>query len=424
MIPKDVAYLHRNQSLIWRFMTPVNGSPPLTVCLSNHLRMGNDASLGTDVAYRTLADLLALHLPFNCIDDGHLASLPKTTKVLFYPSPMALSDEAFGALLAWVEDGGVLFFTGDISFDENRQYTRTDRLPALAGVRAVSENFRHVARHTVEPVSAEFKFAKSFRGSVQPRIDIAPTTADVVARSLDGKPVMVRNRVGKGRVFFCTDPMELAADSASMALRRQLYAAVAKATGLQRLPVKPDVPWLHVMRQPTARGNVQVVFNTRSDPGQATLQLPTSAGDVTLQARNGWPALVASTNAGKIVIVNSCGTASVQSDLLVGGKGFKAVLSLDGGDLRRSAAVLIAPFESGQVVLKERAGSYSAIIGEVAGGKWIEFDRIDVSDGNIQVDIDEDLATTLILVCQESNVLRWTKYLEDAFCRPDQIDGY
>ena len=124
LVPKDVAYVHRNQSIIWRHFRPRYVPPKLIVCLPNQLRLGNDEGLGREVAYRTFADLLAAHYAFGTIDDHHLDQLPEETEVMILPSPFALRDDSFDRLLAWVRGGGTLVVTGDFTYDEDRQRTR------------------------------------------------------------------------------------------------------------------------------------------------------------------------------------------------------------------------------------------------------------------------------------------------------------
>jgi hypothetical protein len=42
----------------------------------------------------------------------------------------------------------------------------------------------------------------------------------------------------------------------------------------------------------------------------------------------------------------------------------------------------------------------------------------------LDLEIDADRATCLILVCELNAVERWTEYLSEAMCHPDRIVGY
>ncbi|HUT88613.1 MAG TPA: beta-galactosidase trimerization domain-containing protein [Thermoguttaceae bacterium] len=424
MIPKDVAYVHRNESIVWRHFRPVQAAPALTVCLANQLRLGNQEALGTTVAYRTFGDLLALHYDFNVIDDHHLDQIPAATQVIVYPAPFAVQDAAYSRWLAWVKQGGTLVTTGDFSYDADRQRTRPERLAELAGVEFVAEGYPNVARTLGSDVKAEFSLPGLDAQVVRPCIRVKPTSAEVLGATSKGDPVLVRNRVGRGVVYFFTDPIELGDDDPAKATRRRLYSTLLDAAKLKPLPVTPNEPWLHVMREPTARGTVHVVYNTKLDAGTEPVEVPTAAGPVTLLTRNRWPALAAATREGHVVAASAYGRASVGDEPLMTGDGLKALLSLDGEDLRRSQAILIAPFEPGRVELPNRSDDFVAIAGEFRSGKWTPLERLPLSGASLSIDVDADRATCLILVCPENTEARWGAQLTEAMLHPDRIRGY
>jgi hypothetical protein len=424
MIPKDVAYVHRNESIIWRHFRPRSAEPALTVCLANQLRLGSQESLGTTVAYRAFADLMALHHDFNTIDDHHLEAIPAATQVILYPSPFAMRDDAYGKLLSWVRSGGTLIATGDFSRDADRRRTRPERLTELAGVEFVSECYPDVARGQGEDAGAEFSLAGLGPLAVRPCIRVKPVSAEVLASTADGKPVLVRNAVGRGAVYFFTDPIELDGGEGAATTRRLLYSALLAAAKLEPLAVVPNEPWLHVLAQPTARGTVHVIYNTKTDEGREEVQVPTAAGPVNLLTRNRWPALAAVTREGNVVAVSAHGRASAAGESLMTGVGLKALLSLDGEDLRRSEAVLIAPFEPGRVELPRRAGAFVAVVGEFRSGKWTPLEQFSTVDAPLALDLDADRATCLILVCPTDAQSRWSGYLTEAMLHPDKIPGY
>ena len=425
LIPKPVAYVHRNQSIVWRHFAPRYVAPPLAVCIPNSLRLGNRPELGTSVAYRTFADLLALHHDFSVVDDHHLGRIPAATRVMIYPSPLALGDEAFAELLAWVKGGGTLLVTGDLSFDADRRRTRTERLEKLAGVGFVAEHYPAIARNTGKDRRASFSLPGLGPHAVRPCIRVKPVGAEVLGTTADGEPVLVRHQVGRGTVTLLTDPVELAADDEAQAFRRRLYAAFLRAAKVEPLPVEPDAPWLHVLAQPTAHGSVHVVFNTKLEEGTEVVRVPTAAGQVALTTRNRWPALAAATSDGKLVAVNAYGSAKVGGERLLDGTGLKALLSLDGADLRRSQAVLVAPFEPGTLVLPPRRGLV-AHVGEFRGGRWTTLERVEpkVARGKLRLDIDADRATCLILLCAPDTERRWAAHLTKALRHPEQLAGY
>ncbi|NQT14982.1 MAG: beta-galactosidase, partial [Planctomycetes bacterium] len=360
MIPKDVAYVHRNESIVWRHFRPVSTPAPLTVCLANQLRLGGAESLGATVAHRTFADLMALHYDFNTIDDDHLDQLPASTRVIVYPAPMAMRDDAYGQLLSWVQRGGTLITTGDFSYDADRRRSRAERLVELAGVEFRGENYPNVARALGPDAKVTFSLPGLDSLAVRPCIRVKPTSADVLGTTDGGQPVLVRRRVDRGTVYFFADPIELDGTTAGASARRRLYSALLGAAGLEPLCLTPNAPWLHVMAQPTTRGTVHVVYNTKTSEGAERVKVPTAAGPANLLTRNRWPALAAVTRDGKVVALSACGTASVAGEPLMTGSGQRTLLSLDGDDLRRSKAILIAPFEPGRLELPRPSGDSMA----------------------------------------------------------------
>ncbi len=389
-IPKDVAYVHRNQSVIWRFFRPKYVPPELTLCLADQLRLGNRPQVGLDIAYRAIADLLASHYDFNVINDHHLDALPASTRVLVYPSPFTLREETYQTLLAWVRGGGTLLVTGDLSYDDNRQPTRRGRLQELLGIEFVAQRYPHIDRHLGQDVIVELPFQELGPLPLRPCLDCRETTADVLARTSTGVPVLVHHTVGSGAVWWLADPIELDDDLAARTRRQAFYRGILSAVGVHSMPVTPDASWLHVMAQPTEQGVVHVVCNTQRVEGRETIWLPTAAGPIQLRVRNGWPGLVAVTRDQRIVAVSADGQATTANQGLIDGRGFKAAVALDARDLRQSEAILVGPFEAGTLVLPPREAGWVVCCGEFRDGIWTTLEQLTSDTSCREIDIDAD----------------------------------
>lgn len=418
LVPKDVAYTHRNLSFAWRRFAPVHEPPAVTVCLASGLRIGNADALGLTIGSRTIVDLLALHYDFNTIDDEYLAELPSATRVLILPTPMSISDRGYADLQKWLAAGGTLLATGDFSYDSRRQRTHTERLEQLAGVHFVAQRYPNVARAQGTEVQADLTGLGLAQANLRPCIRIQPTTASTLGKSADGQPVLVRNRVGQGTVYYLTDPLELAEDEPSKQLRRDFYAAVLRAAGQPSLPIEPNEPWLHVMKQPIQRGTVYVVFNTRAEPGGAEVHLTTAAGRLTLATRNRWPALAAVSREGKVLTLLTDGVARLDGQPLLDGRGLKLMLSLDGADVRQAEARLVAPLEPGTCQLPLPHGVWAASFGEFQGGVWKVLEQQDLPSGSAATDLNQDRATCLILVSKPERLQYWGQQLGTAAALP------
>ncbi|MGQ9651345.1 MAG: beta-galactosidase [Phycisphaerae bacterium] len=422
LVPKDVAYVHRNQSLIWRHLTPRYVAPKLTVCIPNNLRLGNFEAVGRDVADRCFETLLVLHYDFNVIDDHHLADVSHDTKAIIYPSPFSLGDETFEQLMALAKKGVELLLTGDISYDENRKRTRTQRLKKLAGVEFVAMEYPDIERPTEASMDALSRKVSDPAVSLYPCIRVWPSGAQVLQARADGTPLLVRHN----NVLLCLDPLELSGDPAAGEARRRIYSMFLGQIAVKPLPIEPNEPWLHVMAQPTVKGTVHVVFNCRTDQGQQEVVIPTAAGRLTLKTRNGWPALAAVTDDGKVVAVNAFGDASIGKDPLLSGAGMKALLSLDGQDLRQSAAVLVAPFQPGTLILPSSSPTHDTTgvyVLDFSDGHWNEYETLPVGPRDAVIEIDPDRSTCVLMVDRGSEG-HWREHLKRAILKPAFIEGY
>jgi hypothetical protein len=422
-VPKDVAYVHRNLSLVWRHFRPRYVAPSLAVCIPLGLGQGSQKQLECAVAYRAFSTLFELHHDFNVYDDEHLEGLGPATKALIYPAPFTVRDSAYQRLRAWVRAGGTLLVTGDFSYDEQRKRTRAERLAELAGVKFVGENYANVARAAGKSVRVAFHLPGVATLPLTPCVRLKAAGAEVLGAGPAGEPVVVRHRVGQGVVYYVADPLELSLDPVAAEARRRLYAAVLQRVPLTPLAVEPNVAWLQVFAQPTARGMVHVLMNARKGTATARATLATTAGRVTVGLRDGWPALAAATTDGRLVATFGDGRVEAQGSVVVDGAGQKALLALDGRDLRQSAAVLVAPWEPGSVTLPGRAGQV-AIVGDFRDGRWTAFEQVPLTSETQPLTIDADRASCLLLVCRPADAARWQQQLTAAMLHPERIEGY
>jgi hypothetical protein len=423
-LPKDVAYVHRNQSVIWRFFAPRYVPAPLTVCLASDLRLGNREQLGLEIAYRTFADLLAEHYDFNVVDDLHLDALPAETKLMLYPSPFAVRNDVYARLVEWVRKGGTLLLTGDLSYDADRRPSRRDRLRELCGVEFVRTQYDDMQRTTATDLTARFKFASLPSMPLRPCVESRPITAQVLGSTEGGNPVLTRHRIGDGTVYWLADPLELDGEREAVNRRRAIYRAILDSAGIPRLGIRPDVPWLHVVTQPTTSGKIHIVYNTRMENGHQRVRLTTTAGEVTFDVRDRGPAFVAVTDDGRVVAANAYGEASVGDDKLLSGRGLKAALTLDGCDLRESRAILIGPFQTGTLEVAQRVSGWLACLGEFRGGRWVTLEEIQLDHRAGGLVIDEDRATCMILLCHPDMRERCVDALSTAMMHPERLTGF
>jgi hypothetical protein len=423
MVPKDVAYVHRNLSILWRHFAPRYVAPPLAVCIPLGLGQGSQKVLECAVAYRAFSTLFELHHDFNVFDDEHLDTLDASTKTLVYPAPFTVSDRTYTRLLAWVRDGGTLLVTGDFSYDENRKRTRLGRLAEMAGVEFLGQYYANVERASGKSMRVAMPLAGKEPLLLTPCVRLKAAGAELLGAGPGGEPVVVRNRVGRGVVYYAADPLELSLDPVAGEARRRLYAAVLKSVPLKPLAVEPNVASLQVFAQPTVQGTVHVVMNPQQGTSTTRVTLATAAGPVAIGVRDGWPAMAAATADGRLVAALGDGRVEARGSLAVDGSGMKGVLSLDGRDLRQSEALLVAPWEPGVVTLPG-TGSRVAIVGDFREGRWTCFEQLPLEAGSARLAIDADRATCMILVCRPADAAGWQEQLTAAMLHPERIKGY
>ncbi|MBI4606167.1 MAG: hypothetical protein HY721_29730 [Planctomycetes bacterium] len=443
LVPKDVAWVHRNLSLCFRLFEPAYEPPSLTVVLCDALRAGARAELGLEGGQRAFEALLGLHADFNVLGDTALAEMPRETRAAVYPAGLAASDESFEALVAWVRGGGRLLVTGGPAWDAERRPAGAARLRGLAGVEWVERRYSPPER--AEQAARPLRSAAPSRAPRLPPLSAAPLAllrpagAEVLATAEDGSPVLVRHAVGAGRVWLFADPLELAPAGEGDDLRR-LYGWFLEEAGVPRLEVEPDDPRVHVFSQRTRSGRVHIAFNARKGDASVDVRIPTRAGEVSLRVADRGPALAAVSGDGAVTAPAASGEAKVDGRAVISSGelacgGLAAVASLDGLDVRRSAALLCLPFSEGKVAVSSmRAWRRPAVLlGDLHQGAFRVLERVEGAarargEGaertmELELDLDADRATLIALLCEEEESARWSERLGLLAASPESAPG-
>ncbi|MBI4584975.1 MAG: hypothetical protein HY717_13260 [Planctomycetes bacterium] len=413
-VPKDTAYVHRNQSLLFRHLAPLYEEPAVYLLTADGHRMGGGKWQVIEGILRGIGLALSVHADnLGTLNEDGL-EIPPAAKAIFYPLPYCPPDEAYEKLLDWVRRGGVLYLSGDLSYDELRRRARARRLEVLCGVRFVAENYPNIQ------VPAEGADSAVER----PCIRVEPAGAKVLKFAAGGEPLVVENEVGRGRVFFTPEPLELIEKRARHPDSLALYRRVLAAAGLKPIGLEPDDPLIHAFRVPLRDGGrAYVLFNAGEAAREVTLTDLKPPASLMVKSRR--PALLWLDGGGALRAVE------VQGACKLGDEGFAQdgtdgiILSLDGGDLRRSRALLLLPLQAGAVRLaQERAWSGAAAeTGELENGRWRAFERSAATwqGAELRIEVSGDQALSLILVCEESAAPRWREAIERAVKDPGSL---
>jgi len=259
---------------------------------------------------------------------------------------------------AWVADGGHLYLSGDVGFDERRQYTKGARLAAL----------------NLPATAGADPFGVPIKGAA---------------------PIV--SRVEKGTVTFVPEPAELRDGRL-----RGLYADFLAAAGITRWPVTPDVGEVQAGLVPSRDGSRAWVAASWGAARDVTFE-----GGVTLHVAAddlGWVHLGAG---GEVRGVLAQGKATSNGALL-DAPGPALVLSRDERDVRDSARLCVVPLGAGEVKLVTRHAWRAPLMvtGEVHGGQWHELARqaARVEGGVLHLNFDEADLDTLVVVAEPDEV--------------------
>ena len=356
--PKPVTKAYRAMSLLFTPMRPKYVEPEVYLVLPDESRLGGGSERIVEGMARAANGLIDARLRFGVINEWDLGRLPKAARMLVLPVPFALSEPAYQKLRDYVSGGGVLYVSGDISFDENRQRTKTNRLKELAGVRFASERYPNILCDSVPTTWMRYANGIAYPG--RPCMEFEPLDAKVIARA-GNRPIAVLHAFGKGKVLFSSDPAEFS-PTAPIDL---IYALAANEAGVSVERAAGATRGIQVFRLPCEDGEAVMVGNANDKAARVTV----TAGGYEYSifvAANRQAMLV--TKGGKLVGLEAQGDVSRGGVTLFSANHHFFAVALDGRDLADSREIAMVGLRAGKYSIG-RAGLLSEV-GEVRGGKW------------------------------------------------------
>jgi hypothetical protein len=205
--------------------------PPQVVMVNSQaLQYSGMNSLAVDTQKRALRALAYYdHTPFRMLPENRLSELG-SPKLVILPAPQALTDEAWTALLRYVDSGGTLLISGPVQ--RNEHWQSVDRLSAL-GVKARVE--------TLAVRQSELKLGDEPAVQVSFAITVQQLPIEVM-RFADRKSVETVSH-GGGRILWAQDPVEFSEDyDPTAALYRYALKEAQVAPALREdSPLSPGV---------------------------------------------------------------------------------------------------------------------------------------------------------------------------------------
>lgn len=409
-VPKDVAYVHRNISLLFRLLAPVDQPPAVCLLTPDTHRLGGAKWKVIDGVLAGIDLALSAHIEnLGTLNELGL-EIPAAARALFYPLPFCIPDRVYAQLVTWVRKGGVLYLSGDLSFDELRRRSHPERLEELCGVRFVAERYPHLS-------------VQATNAADQPCVRVEPGAGEVLQALPDGTPVLVHHRLGRGEVFYAADPIELHSTPDRRSRDVALYRRVLAAANVPPTALDPDDPETRVFRVALRDGGeARIVFCADPTRRVRPVTVGTSRGPIQLAVQGQRPALVWLNGAGAIRAIEAQGECRIGTDLVLRDDTGGAVLTLDGQDLAQSRAVLLMPLRRGEVRWARTAAATDLVMdtGGFEGGVWKSY-AVQAPPGAGRVNITAEQEFSLVLVCEREALPRWRRFLERAITDPGSL---
>jgi len=396
LVPKTWLYTYRNDGILLGSFHPVYRPGAVWFVLANSNRIGGGWATVRQGELNGLHYLMEAHIPFNVINEDDLDRLPSTAKYLFWPIPFCTSDHVVEQVVDFVRNGGDLYLSGDVSFDPSRRMNRMDRLLTLAGVVVRGRRYPNIIlpkiTQAIVPVKGEA--FPSYGGF--PCLNLQVMHARVIETDRSGQPVAMIHRLGKGKVFFTDDPLELHVYPVKSLLGGRYYLEVARIFGIRTDRVAPNDERVLIFHTPCENGvKVTTVFNTTASP------LPSSFDGMKTILNGDRPGLLAVDKNGEPIAFSGMGAVQFKGRVLSKSLQQISLLSRDGKSLWKSTDELLLPQGAGEVRLYWGSRPAPTVeVGEWREGKWTAYERwkANVRGGWISLNIDADRATCVVRI--------------------------
>ena len=407
--PRDLFYYFRNMNLYTRLLSPVYETPQAAFLTADSTRMGGSEGGGARGHFADIAGLNILQSTnagkLLTLNDSNLV-IPKETKVIFYPVAYNPTDEVMDKLTEFVKNGGVLYLSGDISYDRNRDQTKPSRLLDLCGVSLISTNFNGVDFSGDEITYSDGK--NSNTGI--PNIKIALAGASALYKEKDGTPIVTEYALGKGKVLFSAVAIELFSDykTAPSFADTAIYKYVLDLAGVPCLNVTAKDSYIKILEQPLSNSQTSYgIFNM--DTSNQTMSFISAGNEYSLTLLSGQTANLRRNENGEVLSVFNEGDFKVNGTAILDNAANAMILSRDETDITKSKSLIITPNKTGRITLHTKADFKAPVIaaGVMIDGVLKVTSKTSVTfKGKISFEVTEELKNKIIFITEESDLLQ------------------
>ena len=398
--------VYRNISIFLKLFDVKYEAPEVCFLIADSHRRGGVMREIQSSLLNSIDMLIGTHADFLVLNEFKIERLPNNIKILFWPIPWCPKDETVEKVKEFVMNGGILYVSGDISYNEDRKRTRLERLKELLGVELLGDNYPNIEWQKGKPVKIDpvepFYGLESRVG--RPCIKIKPTTAKVIAKDEEGNPVFLLNKLGKGVVFYNVDPLELytvAEDREKLREGTNIYKALLRYAKAKVNNISPDDNLIRIFKLPTTRDEtLYVLFNADTRAREITIQ--DTRKPITLTLGSFRPGVILLSKDQKILAVEAQGKVAVGDKTLIDVDGHFAIAALDKKDISESKNMLIFPQSKGRITITSESDWVNAWaeLGDIIDSKWTKLEKLECSKkgNNISLKIDREQATNIILL--------------------------
>ncbi len=242
-----------------------------------------EADLPVDLVHER--DLLQTGVDLQNTED---AAPAQQTKLYLMPCAKFITAPGLQLMLAHAREGATVYAS---YFAGTGREQPGPWAPWLEQVFGVAHHLRYGVADTIEGREVTFlllsdvgelvsgsrlEFPVAGEGPGRSYILVEPTSAEVLAVDHEGRPALLRNRVGDGSMVFCTYPLEFMAASRPAANPEptwQLYSALAELAGVGR-PVRVHDPRIIIGAVKVGERDAYLALNVSPDTVGTNLVAP------------------------------------------------------------------------------------------------------------------------------------------------------
>ncbi|MGB6934696.1 MAG: hypothetical protein WBD91_18110 [Acidobacteriaceae bacterium] len=426
LVGRDVRAFYRNSGLMFRRLRPRYEPSDTLVLLASENRMGGQGDQVIEGQLNSIRLLLDERVRFATLSDQYMEAIPPEVTTIFYPLPYCPSDAIVERLSKFVNQGGQLYISGDLSYDGARQRTRTGRLKNLCGVEFVSERFPNIAyQKGAEETAPDNSGWPKYMAA--PGIVTRVAGAKLLLAANDGTPIVTEFERGKGRVIFSSDPIELHGDPRYQEYAHKFYRQLAFAFNRKVEAVAPSGAPMHLFRVPSQDSReIVVLVNYDNRNAAQDFVVPVAGRNVKLTLRPWMSGVLVGDSKAGIQAIESSADVFENNELLIGSNLHFMAISFGVDSLRTTQRMLILPMGEGMMRVPQAARWRRPMVfaGCVTAGRWKQDEQFVPAEmnGMLALPIDASRSLSMLILCESGTEVDAIRQMETWVNAPWELD--